>query len=140
MRQFVRRRRRRYVPEATAVLHIAACGNGRPRWWTVDGPLLPRQLHPRLAELCAEVARGRPQLQAAPHRGHGSGAAWRARLAGWPAITVGCLDAQALVPRAGARADTPEQLDRRAMLDTLAFCRELVDRLDADLARRVRSP
>jgi hypothetical protein len=136
MRAFVRRRRRRYVPEATAVLHVAACGAGRPRWWTVDGPLVPRRLHPRLAELCADAAAARPALGAAPHRGHGFGAAWRARLAGWPAITVGCLDPQGLAPRAGTAADTPERLEPRSMLDALAFCRDLVDRLDADLGRR----
>lgn len=140
MRSFVRRRTRRYAPESTAVLHVAACGHGRPAWWTVDGPFLPRRLHPRLAELCAEVAGERPDLGARPHRGHGSGAAWRARLAGWPAITIGCLDPDGLVPEVGRPTDTPDRLDARSMRAALELCRRVVERLDADLGRRRRAP
>lgn len=139
MRAYVRGRVRRFVPEATAVLHVAACGRGRPRWWTVDGALVPMRLHPRMADLCAEVARARPDLEAQPHRGHGSGAAWRARLAGWPAITVGCLDGDGLAPDAGSKQDTADRLDRESMAAALTFCRELVDRLDADLGRRFKA-
>jgi hypothetical protein len=131
MRAFVRRRRRRYAPTGTAVLHLNACARGRPTWWTVDGPLLPRRLHPRLASLAAGVAVEHPQLGARSRRGHSAEAAWRARLAGWPAITVGCVDEQG-VPGAGG---PPEP---QAMRDTLAFCRELVDALDADIGRRAR--
>jgi hypothetical protein len=136
MRGFVRRRRRRYVPESTAVLHLSACGRGQPVWWTVDGPLASRRLHPRLTALCAQVAREHPSLGARPHRGHGSGAGWRARLAGWPALTIGSLGRDGLVPDAGRDTDTPERVDPRAMRDVLAFARELVDRLDADLGKR----
>ncbi len=136
MRAFVRRRARRYRPEGTAVLHIGPCGRGRPCWWTVDGPLFSRRLHPRLADLCAEVARQTPRLGARGHRGHGAGAGWRARLVGWPAITVGGLDAHGLVPAAGRSDDDAEHLDPGAMRATLDFCRELVERLDADLAAR----
>jgi hypothetical protein len=136
MRGYVRRRRRLYAPEATAVLHVEACGRGRPRWWTVDGPLASLRMHPRLVALAAEVARDLPQLHAAPHRGHRAGAGWRARLARWPTITVGCLDERGIPPGAGAAADLPERLDASAMSDVLAFCRALVDRLDADLGAR----
>lgn len=131
MRAFVRRRRRRYAPTGTAVLHVGECAQGRPAWCTVDGPLLPRRLHPRLTALAAEVAAAHPELGARPRRGHASGAAWRARLAGWPAITVGCVDEHG-VPGAGGPVE-PE-----AMRDALTFCRELVDALDADLGRRHR--
>lgn len=136
MRAFAQRRKRRYRPEATAVLHIAPCGRGRPRWWTVDGALAPRRLHPRLAALCADVARTRPVLRARAHRGHGAGAGWRARLAGWPAITVGCLDGHGLVPAAGQGSDRADRLDAGAMRAALGLCRELVARLDDDVGRR----
>jgi len=134
MRAFVRRRRARYAPEATAVVHLAACGRGRPSWWTVDGPLVSLRLHPRLVAICAQAAGARPELGATPHRGHGAGAAWRARLAGWPAITVGCLDQNGLVPDVGQAADSAARLDREAMDASLSFCLEIVRRLDAELA------
>lgn len=136
MRAFVRARRRRYAPESTAVLHIAGCGRGRPAWWTVDGPLLSRRLHPALREHCAAVARRHPELGARPHRGHGAGAAWRARLAGWPAITVGCLDGQGLAAGLGRAGDDAASLDPGAMDGALRFCRAVVDELDAELGRR----
>jgi hypothetical protein len=134
IRAFVRRRRARYAPEATAVLHLSACGRGRPSWWTVDGPLVPLRLHPRLVAICGDAARARPDLAATPHRGHGAGAAWRARLARWPAITVGCLNGDGLVPDVGGADDSAERLDREAMDAALSFCLEVVGRLDADLA------
>ncbi|MFL5819802.1 MAG: hypothetical protein ACJ76S_03865 [Solirubrobacteraceae bacterium] len=134
MRSFVRRRRASYAPEATAVLHLAACGRGRPRWWTVDGPLVPLRLHPRLVAHCAQAARDRRGLGAAPRRGHGAGAAWRARLARWPAITVGCLEPDGLVPDVGRAADSAGRLDAGAMGAALSFCLEVVKRLDAELA------
>ena len=136
MRAFVRRRRRRYAAEATAVLHLAACGRGRPSWWTVDGPLVSRRLHPRLVAICGEAANDRPDLGATPHRGHGAGAAWRARLARWPAVTVGCLDEDGVVPDVGQASDSAQRLDRRAMDAALSFCLEVVRRLDAELGSR----
>jgi hypothetical protein len=139
MRGFVRRRRARYAAETTAVLHLAACGRGRPRWWTVDGPLVPLRLHPRLVAICGEAANARPDLGATPHRGHGAGAAWRARLARWPAVTVGCLDEDGVVPDLGQAADSPQRLDRGAMEAALSFCLEVVGRLDAELGARARA-
>lgn len=136
MRGFVRRRRGRYAPEATAVLHVAACGRGRPSWWTVDGPLVSLRLHPRLVAICGEAANERPELGASPHRGHGAGAAWRARRARWPAITVGCLDEHGVVPDVGQAVDSAQRLDRRAMDAAQSFCLEVVRRLDAELGAR----
>ena len=136
MRAFVRRRRGRYAAEATAVLHLAACGRGRPSWWTVDGPLVSLRLHPRLVAICGEAAKDRPDLGATPHRGHGAGAAWRARRARWPAVTVGCLDEDGVVPDVGQASDSAQRLDRRAMDAALSFCLEVVRRLDAELGSR----
>ena len=137
MRGYVRARRGRWRPEATVVLGLEACGHGHPRWWTADGPLLPLRFHPRLRALCEEVARDEPRLQAAPLRGHGLTAAFRARLAGWPAIAIGARDSHGIVPGAGQASDVADRVDPKAMDATLEFCLALVDRLDADLAQRV---
>jgi len=136
MRGFVRGRRRRYRPEATVVLHLEPCGRGRPHWWTVDGPLVPHRLHPRLRELCEAVADEERHLRACPHRGHGLTGALRARLARWPAVAVGCLDDDEIVPGARQPGDRPGGVDPRAMESALEFCLALVERLDEDLGRR----
>ncbi|HVE67686.1 MAG TPA: M28 family peptidase [Solirubrobacteraceae bacterium] len=134
MREFVRARRRRWRPEATAVLHVAACGRGRPRWWTADGPVVPQRLHPTMAGLAAEIAEDHG---ARPHRGRGATGAWRARRAGWPAIAVGCLTDEAWPPDANTARDTADRVEPAAMRDALAFALALVRALDEDLAERV---
>jgi hypothetical protein len=127
MRQYVRARRRRWRAEATAVLQLAACGRGTPRWWVSDGPLFALRLHPRLVALAAETGRG------ARRRGHGAGAAWRARVAGWPAIAIGCRTDDAWPPDARRPADVAERLDPAAMDAALQLALALVRALDADL-------
>jgi hypothetical protein len=128
MREYVRARRGRWRPEATAVLQVAACGRGTPRWWVSDGPLVPLRLHPRLIALAAQAGRGRRR------RGHGAGAAWRARLAGWPAIAIGCRTDDAWPPDARRPPDVAERLDPAAMDAALELCLALVRALDEDLA------
>jgi hypothetical protein len=135
MRGYVSARRRRWPAEATAVLHLAACGRGSPRWWTSDGPLVPLRLHPRLAALAAQVAQEERHLHAAPRRGRGSGAGWRARVAGWPAITVGCRDEGAWPPGSHRHDDVAEHVDPAALRATLELCLALVAALDDDLAQ-----
>jgi peptidase M28-like protein len=136
MREFVRARRRRWRPEATAVLSFEACGRGTPRWWVSDGPVVPQRLHPSLIGLAERVAEDEPSLEARPHRGHGAGGAWRARRAGWPAIAVGCLEDDAWPRDSHTALDTPERVDPRAMRDALAFALALVRALDDDLSAR----
>jgi hypothetical protein len=132
MRAFVRSRRRRYAPEATAVLALGACGRGRPAWWASDGPLVALRLHPRLGELAASVG---PRLEARPHRGRGAGPAWRARLARWPAIAVGCRDEGAWAPGSHRPDDVPERIDPAALDGALALGLAIVRALDEDLDR-----
>lgn len=137
MREFVRARRHDWRPEATAVLHVAACSRGRPRWWVSDGPVVPQRLHPRLVELADEVAEDLPELEARPHRGRGATGAWAARRARWPTIAVGCLEDEAWPRDSHTDLDTAERVDARAMRDGLEFALELVRALDDDLADRV---
>lgn len=136
MRAWMRERRREYAPAATVVLDLAACGHGPPRFWTVDGSLVPLRFHPRLRELAADVAREHPHLHAAPHRGHGTGAGLRARTARLPAITVGCVEGDAWAEGSHRLEDEARYVDRASLDATLEFCRALVARLDDDLGRR----
>jgi len=136
MGRFVRVRRRRWRPEATAVVHVDACGRGRPRWWISDGPLIPQRLHPSLVALAEDVARDRPELGAEPLRGRGATGAWRARRAAWPAIAVGAREDEAWSRDSGTALDIRERVDPRSMRDTLAFALALVRALDESLSAR----
>jgi hypothetical protein len=135
LRCHLRRRRRELTPENVIVLGLSACGAGSPRWWHSDGALLPLAYHRRLRELCAGIARDDPELGAGPHRGRGGTPALPARIAGIPAIAIGCLDERGLVPRSHQPVDTPDAVDRAAVDSTLELGLMLVDALDAEVAR-----
>jgi hypothetical protein len=136
MRAQVRRLRRRLKREQVAVLELRPCGQGQPRYWTRDGLGLPLRLHPRLIELAGRAADAERHLGAARHRGASCSGAYVARAAGYPAIAIGCLDADGLAPGAHQHTDVPDALDPGAMTAALELCLGLVDRLDADIGRR----
>ena len=129
-RGYVRNRRRRWDPARVVVLEVRPCGDGEPAFWVTDGPVVPVRLHPRLIELA------RASGAATPERGREASGAYRARQARWPAIAIGALDADGLVPRRRAADDEPAALDRKAMEATRQLCLALVKALDADLAKR----
>jgi type IV secretory pathway VirB2 component (pilin) len=136
MRAYVRARRKEVRPHSVAVLALAPCAEGRPAWWTHDGLLTPLRLHGGLIAAAAGAARDEPRLAAGPHRGHGCSPAYPARLAGWPAITVGCLDERGRALRAGSAQDIADRVNPGAMEAACTFCLALAGRLDADLDRR----
>jgi hypothetical protein len=133
LRRFRRARRRELTSRNAIVLGIAACGAGSPRWWQSDGPLIPLAYHHRLRELCAGIAGAEPHLGAVSHRGRGATPALPARIAGLPAIAIGCLDERGLAPRSHQPADTTAAIDRAAVDATLELALMLVDAIDAEL-------
>lgn len=133
MRRWIAARRREGVrPEEVVVLHLAPCGAGRPVWWTRDGLVLPLGYHPQLLELAAQVADGERHLGARPVTGRGATGARAARAVGWPAIAVGCLPDDDVVPEAGGPQDTTA--DAAAMAACRDFCLALIAALDRRLA------
>jgi hypothetical protein len=156
----LRNRRKQLRPSETIVLGIAPCGAGSAAWWISDGPLIPLRYFRRLGGIAESVAgpvtehparppteprarshterRAPPitEYRARPHRGRGTSPALPARLAGLPAITLGCLDSDGLAPRSHQRGDVAEALDRDATDGLLGLALTLVDAIDADL----RSP
>lgn len=134
LRHEVRARRRHGTrPTDVVVLHLAACGAGAPVWWTREGPLLPLRYHPRLVDLCQEVAAAERHLGARAHESRTFSGARAARAARWPAIAIGCVDADGVAARAGQPGDDPEHVDPAAMRGAFELCLALVRRLDADL-------
>jgi hypothetical protein len=134
LRRFLRARRGELRTGNTIVLGLSACGGGSLRWWQSDGALIPLAYHPRLRALCATIAGAEPQLRAAPVRGRGVAPAFPARMAGIPAIAIGCLDEDGLPPRSHQPADTTAAIDRGAVDTTVEFALMLVDAIDAEFA------
>ena len=127
LRKHLRRRRRELGPANAAVVALASCGAGTLRYWTSDGSLLALHYSRRLRQLCAETA------GASPHKGRGTTPALPARLAGIPAIALGCLDEQDLVPRSHRPTDVQALLHQPALDATVEFGLILLDALDASL-------
>lgn len=119
--------------EEVVVLHVAACGRGRPVWWERDGLVLPLRFHPQLVRLARAATRAERHLGARAHETRATSAARAARAAGWPAIAVGALPADGVVPGAGTDADTVDALDPAALRATLELAQLLVAGLDAEL-------
>jgi hypothetical protein len=135
LRRYLRSRRGRLEPANAIVLGIAACGAGRPRWWLSDGQLLALRYHARLRGLCAHVADDEAHLGATVHRGRGATPARPARIAGLPAIAIGCLDERGLVPRSHQSGDVDDAVDPESLDATLALALALVDAIDAEVGR-----
>ena len=115
------------------VIGIGPCGNGRPCWWTGDGPLLALRFLPRLGRVAERAASLASPGGPVPHRGRGLSPAYPARLSGLPAITIGCLDEHGLPARSHLPSDRPDRLDRGAADRLLEFALTLVDAIDAEL-------
>ena len=137
MRAQVRRLRRRLRREQVARARAAPL---RPRPAALLDPGRPRPA--AAAAPAADRAGGdAPRTRSATsarraHRGASCSGAYVARAAGYPAIAIGCLDADGLAPGAHQHTDVPDALDPGAMTAALELCLGLVDRLDADVGRR----
>lgn len=132
--EHVRQTRRETRPEQVVVLAIEACGGGAPYWLDRDGRLLGLRFHPRLRDLMTAVADDERHLRARALRSHSISGAVPARVAGWPAIAVGCADELGRAPRARQRDDVAALVDPRALDATLEFCLAFAGRLDRELA------
>lgn len=117
----------------TIVLGIGACAGGTPHWWQSDGTFLPLRYARALRRIAEGIAEDEPYLRAIPHRGRGVTAAFPARMAGLPAIAIGCLDRRGVAPRSHQRSDISDSLDPEALDHALQFALLLIDGIDAVL-------
>lgn len=134
LRRHLRARRGQLNVTNTVVLGIGPAGAGEIRWWLSDGPLVPLRYFSRLRTLAEETAHAEPHFGAAPHRGRGTTPAFAARAARLPALAIGALDGDGLVPRSHQRADTSQAVERATLDATVQFGLMLVDAIDSHLA------
>ena len=115
------------------VVGVAACGAGEPRWWQSDGPLAPRRTANGLRAVAGDLAARYPELGLHSHRGRGWSPAYGARPR--PAITLGALDADGLVPHSHRPDDLTPTIDTRVPDTVLEVGLLFVDALDARLGQ-----
>lgn len=124
----------------TVVIGVGACSEGQLRWWQSDGPLFPLRYGARLRRLAEGLAE-EPGPRARRHDGRGHSPALPARLARIPAIAIGCLDRDGLVPRSHSQQDLTRAANPAASEQAVQFLLMLVDAIDTALsARRALTP
>jgi hypothetical protein len=140
MRAFVRSRRKQFDPRSTYVVDLVSLGAGDVRFVTGEGPAVTYELGSRLTELATAIAEADAE-QANRFRAvairHGAGSdALPARLAGWPATTIACIEPGAALPaHYHLPTDLPDSIDPEALDRAHDFALELIRRLDRDLGR-----
>jgi hypothetical protein len=133
LRRYLRSRRTTHRRANTVVIGIGPCAAGTVRWWQSDGALVPLRYGGRVRTLARQVALAQPQLNARSYSGRGSTPALPARRAGIPAITIGGLDDDDLVPRSHRPTDVAAAVDPRLGDQVVQFILILVDAIDAAL-------
>jgi len=123
MKAWLRRRRPELERESTVVLNVDGLGDGPLTYSRKEGPLLALRVHRQLTRICKEI------VEDGGHRAgsmvvHEAGDTGAALARGFPAITVSSP---------GAMLD-PASLDR-----AFEFCRELAERVDAEVGPRLTS-
>jgi len=121
MRAWLRANRPSLEAERTAVVSVGRLGSGPVRFTTREGAVLALRCHSELVRICREIAEddgegGAYAATSTVARRQTPAAAALAR--GLPAITISCD---------GTQPDD-DSIDR-----TLGFCRELAERLDAEV-------
>lgn len=122
----------------TIVLGIAPCAGGMPHWWQSDGHFLPVRYTSAMRRLAHQIADAEAHLNAASHRGRGDAGALAARLAGLPALTIGCLDDSGSSPRSHRKTDLPDAVDPQALERAVSFALLLIDGIDAAVGEEQR--
>jgi hypothetical protein len=146
MREFVRRHRRELDPTATVFLNVDSVGRGTVRYSRREGPVVAARMHPRLIELCDQIAEedaDEGRYGARPITIRAVTDALPARRAGFPTVTISCRNAIDQAPEIHRHTDTPDRLDDEALERAFGFCSELIELIDErvgpDVAR-LREP
>ncbi len=133
MREFMRRHRRELDPTSTVFVNVDTVGNGTVRYSRREGPLVAARLHPRVIELCDQIAAedaddGRYGARPITIRAVTDAVA--VRRARYPAVTISCRNAIDQAPNLHRHSDTPDRIDDDALERAFGFCSELIELID----------
>ncbi len=123
MRAWLREHEDEIDPRDTFFVNVDTVGRGDVHHTTADGYALVFRSDRRLVRLCEE-------LGSAPHVWRIGTDATHATMAGYPAITICCLDEQGRMPEFHRTTDTPERIDAAAVERATDFVEQVVRRID----------
>jgi hypothetical protein len=127
MREWLRRHKKELDRGSTVFLNIDTVGHGTVRWQKKSGSVFPLAFHPALVGLCQELGE---EHNARGITRRGVSDAYSARSSGFPAISIGCLNAMDYVPTYHQHTDTPENIDIDALDRAYHFCSDLIELID----------
>lgn len=140
MREFMRRHRRELDPTTTVFLNVDTVGNGTVRYSRREGPLVAARLHPRVLELCHQIAAedaDEGRYGARPITIRAVTDAVAVRRARFPTVTVTCRNAIDHAPNLHSHGDTPDRIDDAALERAFGFCSELIELIDESIGPEV---
>jgi hypothetical protein len=136
MREFLRRHRSELDPTSTVFLNVDTVGSGTVRYARRVGPLWSAALHPRVLELCDQIAAedaDEGRYGARPVVLRSIDDALAARRAGYPAISISCRGDDDRAPHLHRATDTPGHVDDAALERAFRFCSELIELIDEEI-------
>jgi Peptidase family M28 len=134
MRAWLRAHRRELDKARTAFVCVDEVGHGTVRYARKEGFVIALRHHRALVELCDQIAEedadddGRYAARGYVSRSAGDGHV--ARVAGFPAVTVSCLNALDYAPHHHRPTDTVDNIDPDALERAFGFCSELIELID----------
>ncbi len=129
MRAWLREHGDEIDPRDTFFVNVDTVGHGDVHHVTADGYALVVRSDQRLVKLCEE-------LGSRPHVWRIGTDATQAAMAGFPSITVCCLDARRRMPELHRTTDTPERIEAGSVERATDFVEAVVRRIDALYAPR----
>jgi hypothetical protein len=126
-RAWLRRHKKELDRGSTVFLNIDTVGHGTVRWQKKAGFVFPLVFHPTLAGLCDELAE---EHNARGITRRATSDAYSARSAGFPAISIGCMNAMDYVPTYHQHTDSPDHVDIDALDRAFHFCSDLIELID----------
>jgi len=143
MAAFLKRHRKELDRSSTVFVCVDDVGRGNVRYATKEGYVLAYPFHPDLVALC-------DQLRAEDEEDDYYGVkpivsriatdAHRARVAGYPAIAIGCTNEQGYPPHYHQHTDTVETLEPDSLQRAYEFCSELVELIDEKIGPQIEAP
>ncbi|HZO58337.1 MAG TPA: M28 family peptidase [Solirubrobacterales bacterium] len=116
-------------PRDTFFVNVDTIGRGDVHHVTADGHALVFRSDQRLVRLCEE-------LGSRPHTWRIGTDATQAAMAGFPSITICCLDAHGRMPEFHRTTDTPDRIDPDAVQRATDLVERIVRQIDAVYAPR----
>ena len=136
-RAWIKRHRKELDPSSTVFLNVDTVGHGTVRYVTKEGFVFPLGYHPTLLALCEEI--DSPGARGVVLRTVTDG--YSMRSAGFPAVSIACLNAMDYFPYFHQHGDVPEHIEPDALERAFTFCSDLIEAIDErigpDLARGV---